>query len=92
MILKYDSCKTSIIIHNFVDHPKTRAFLSHCGMNSVCETAFFGIPAACVPFFIDQNRNVRMLEQRKMGLKLSKEDTNRDNVVTVINELLYNKQ
>jgi MGT family glycosyltransferase len=35
-------------------HPNTRAFVSHCGVNSVHEAIFCGIPIVGIPLFADQ--------------------------------------
>jgi UDP:flavonoid glycosyltransferase YjiC (YdhE family) len=35
-------------------HPKVHAFVSHCGMNSVYESLYVGIPLLCVPRCSDQ--------------------------------------
>ena len=38
-------------------HPSVRAFVSHCGMNSVSESLYYGKPILAIPFFGDQNYN-----------------------------------
>ena len=35
-------------------HPQTRAFLSHCGANSLYEAAYHGVPIVALPFYGDQ--------------------------------------
>ena len=37
--------------------PQTRAFMSHCGANSLYEAAFHGVPIIALPFFADQPGN-----------------------------------
>jgi hypothetical protein len=32
-------------------HPKTAAFVSHVGVNSLNEAVYFGVPMVVVPFF-----------------------------------------
>jgi UDP:flavonoid glycosyltransferase YjiC (YdhE family) len=38
-------------IIQFLAHPKTVAFVSHIGLNSLNEAVHFGIPLVAVPFF-----------------------------------------
>uniref|UniRef100_A0A183C3A9 glucuronosyltransferase n=1 Tax=Globodera pallida TaxID=36090 RepID=A0A183C3A9_GLOPA len=49
-------------------HPKTMAFVSHCGMNSVMESTFYGVPMVCMPFFGDQYYNAELLAFQNIGL------------------------
>uniref|UniRef100_A0A183BZ58 glucuronosyltransferase n=1 Tax=Globodera pallida TaxID=36090 RepID=A0A183BZ58_GLOPA len=54
-------------------HPKTMAFVSHCGMNSVLESTYYGVPMVCVPFFGDQYYNSESLARQKIGLVVDRE-------------------
>ncbi|CAD5235188.1 unnamed protein product [Bursaphelenchus xylophilus] len=70
---------------------KTVGFISHCGMNSMSEANFFGVPMICIPFYGDQFRNVKALIQRKIGLELPKKSVNKENLVKVLGELINKK-
>lgn len=35
-------------------HPNTHVFMSHCGVHSVYEAAFHGVPVVAVPFQFEQ--------------------------------------
>merc|ERR1719343_1102583 len=37
-----------------LDHPKVKAFVTHCGANSTHEGIYHGVPLVAVPFFEDQ--------------------------------------
>ncbi|KAI3416201.1 hypothetical protein GPALN_005746 [Globodera pallida] len=64
----------NIVLQNWINqkeilaHPKTMAFVSHCGMNSVMEGTFYGVPMVCMPFFGDQYYNAELLAIQKIGL------------------------
>lgn len=56
------------------------------------EANYFGVPMVCVPFYGDQSRNIKMLEQKGIGIELKKTTINKKNIVKVFSELLNNKQ
>ena len=52
-------------------NPKTRLFISHCGINSFFEAAYFGVPVLAVPLWGDQiNNAVRLTDYLYMGLRV----------------------
>ncbi|KAL3096234.1 hypothetical protein niasHT_021948 [Heterodera trifolii] len=51
-------------------HPKTRAFVTHCGLNSVTESVRAGVPVLAIPLFGDQLHNAILAEQKGVGIKL----------------------
>ncbi|KAI3414177.1 hypothetical protein GPALN_011634 [Globodera pallida] len=73
IILKQFKFK-NVVLQNWINqkellaHPKTMAFVSHCGMNSVMESIFYGIPMVCMPFFGDQYYNAELLAFQNIGL------------------------
>nr|AGA84058.1 UDP-glucosyltransferase isoform 2 [Picrorhiza kurrooa] len=44
-----------------LDHESTGGFVSHCGWNSVMESAYFGVPVIAMPMRIEQPLSGRML-------------------------------
>ncbi|KAI3408160.1 hypothetical protein GPALN_012008 [Globodera pallida] len=51
-------------------HPKTRAFVSHCGLNSLTESVRAGVPILVIPLFGDQKYNAILAEHKGVGIKL----------------------
>ena len=46
-------------------------FLTHCGMNSVNESLYFGVPLVMLPQTPEQNRVANRVEELGAGLRLS---------------------
>ncbi|KAL7747665.1 hypothetical protein RI367_006954 [Sorochytrium milnesiophthora] len=44
-----------------LEHPATRAFVSHCGWNSTIEALGFGMPIVAWPMFAEQHANAAMV-------------------------------
>uniref|UniRef100_A0A1I8B825 glucuronosyltransferase n=1 Tax=Meloidogyne hapla TaxID=6305 RepID=A0A1I8B825_MELHA len=53
-------------------HPNLKLFITHCGYNSLLESATAGIPILAIPFFFDQFRNARVAERNGWGLNFDK--------------------
>ncbi|KAL3097171.1 hypothetical protein niasHT_030166 [Heterodera trifolii] len=51
-------------------HPKMRAFVSHCGLNSVSEAARFGVPILAIPLFADQLYNAILARVKGIAVQL----------------------
>ncbi|RCN32488.1 UDP-glucoronosyl and UDP-glucosyl transferase [Ancylostoma caninum] len=53
-------------------HPKTKAFITHGGYNSVQEAILTGTPLIAIPLFGDQPKNARLIERHGIGMILQK--------------------
>uniref|UniRef100_A0A183BM23 glucuronosyltransferase n=1 Tax=Globodera pallida TaxID=36090 RepID=A0A183BM23_GLOPA len=51
-------------------HPKVRAFVSHCGLNSVSEAARSGVPILAIPLFGDQLYNAILARMKGIAVQL----------------------
>ncbi|XP_037040047.1 UDP-glucosyltransferase 2-like isoform X4 [Bradysia coprophila] len=45
--------------NDILAHPRTKAFMSHCGLLGTQESVWYGIPVVGIPLFTDQHRNMK---------------------------------
>uniref|UniRef100_A0A915EHN6 UDP-glucuronosyltransferase n=1 Tax=Ditylenchus dipsaci TaxID=166011 RepID=A0A915EHN6_9BILA len=50
-----------------MEHPNLKAFITHCGMNSINEAAHAGVPMVAVPLFGDQLFNAALVKHKAIG-------------------------
>jgi MGT family glycosyltransferase len=66
----------NIEIYNFTDQiavlKKADVFLTHCGMNSVSESLYFGVPLVMLPQTKEQSGVAQRVLQFSAGIKLEK--------------------
>jgi hypothetical protein len=73
-------------------HPAIRAFVSHCGANSVHEAIFHGKPIVAMPFFDDQRYNgPRLVELGLASACLLRETLTQDTVGAAVRDALDNE-
>ncbi len=68
---------------------KADVFLSHCGMNSVSESLYFGVPLVMLPQTAEQGAVAERTRQLGAGLKLEKTDEN--SILRAVHEVLSNR-
>ncbi|XP_035692474.1 UDP-glucuronosyltransferase 2C1-like [Branchiostoma floridae] len=51
-------------------HPKTKAFVSHCGYNGVAEAMYHGVPLVGMPLFAEQFDNIARMVARGIAVSL----------------------
>ncbi|CAM0875271.1 unnamed protein product [Alopecurus aequalis] len=57
-----------------VAHAAVCAFLTHCGWSSTIEGMQYGHPLIMLPFFGDQGPNARLMEIKKVGLQVARNE------------------
>ncbi|XP_037078819.1 UDP-glucuronosyltransferase 2B10-like [Pollicipes pollicipes] len=72
-------------------HPNTRLFVNHCGINSVMEAIYNGVPMLGVPIFGDQGENAKFMEYRGLGIAVEKESMTDEALLRSLKTLLYNQ-
>ncbi|KAF8373514.1 hypothetical protein PRIPAC_79943, partial [Pristionchus pacificus] len=58
--------------NDILAHPKTVAFITHAGYNSIGESIASGTPLITIPLAADQFRNSRLVEYRGFGVRVDK--------------------
>ncbi|XP_014275916.1 UDP-glucosyltransferase 2 [Halyomorpha halys] len=72
-------------------HNNTVLFITHGGYLSLVEAVNFGVPVIGIPFFGDQGKNFRFVEEVGIGKMLRLADINYDNVSRMVKEVLSNR-
>lgn len=67
---------------------KADTFISHCGMNSVNESLYFGVPLVMLPQTAEQGGVATRVAQLGAGIKLEK--TDEESILDAINTILQN--
>ncbi|XP_046512510.1 UDP-glucuronosyltransferase 2C1-like [Equus quagga] len=50
--------------NDLLGHPKTRAFITHCGTNGIYEAIYHGVPMVGIPMFGDQVDNIARIKAK----------------------------
>ena len=66
-------------------HPNVVLFMTHCGLLSVQESIYHGVPVIGIPLMIDQYINANQIVQKKLGLQIKYSDIkNADQIYQLI--------
>ncbi|KAJ1365482.1 hypothetical protein KIN20_025794 [Parelaphostrongylus tenuis] len=69
-------------------HPKTKAFISHGGYNSIQEAIITGVPLVTIPLFGDQPKNAKWAEKHRIAVNLRKNSLTVDAIVNALEKIL----
>jgi glucuronosyltransferase len=73
-----------------LEHPKTKAFLTHCGINGITEATFYGVPLVAMPFFADQDFSAYRIVAQEVGLLLESRGLTQEIMDSTFHEILNN--
>ncbi|KAI6179014.1 UDP-glucuronosyltransferase [Aphelenchoides besseyi] len=76
--------------NHILAHPSMKAFMTHGGANSLSESSYAGVPMIGIPLFGDQNRNAINIEERGLGLRLTKDKLTKEAIVDALRQVVYN--
>lgn len=87
---EFGELPSNISVFSHVDQiavlQQTDAFVSHCGMNSVSESLYFGVPLIMLPQTSEQSGVARRVYELGAGINLEKTDA--DSILNAINEII----
>uniref|UniRef100_A0AC34F4P8 UDP-glucuronosyltransferase n=1 Tax=Panagrolaimus sp. ES5 TaxID=591445 RepID=A0AC34F4P8_9BILA len=73
---------------DLLQHPKTKAFITHGGYNGLQEALVAAKPLLVVPLFGDQFKNARIAEKHGFGITLKKSEMSKEKVAAALEALL----
>ncbi|XP_075477657.1 mogroside IIIx synthase-like [Primulina tabacum] len=76
-------------------HKSVGAFMSHCGMSSTLETAYFAVPVIALPLKLDQYLNARLLVEAGVGAEAEKDENGnwrRENIANAVKRVFLEKK
>ncbi|XP_078604051.1 UDP-glucuronosyltransferase 2C1-like [Branchiostoma floridae x Branchiostoma japonicum] len=76
--------------NDLLAHPKTRAFVTHVGKNSMYEALYHGVPMVCFPLFGDQPGNAARVVARGLGVSLDFRTVTSDQLYHALLRVLTN--
>jgi glucuronosyltransferase len=71
-------------------HPKIKLFMTHCGLLSIQEAVYHGVPVLGLPIFGDQNVNANLAAQLGFGEEIEILDVTEDGLEASINNVVKN--
>ncbi|XP_029642945.1 UDP-glucuronosyltransferase 2B20-like [Octopus sinensis] len=78
--------------NDLLGHPKTKLFITHCGINGQFEALYHGVPMLGFPIFADQFHNGHQIHVKEYGISMDIYNYNKDELVSNINELIENSK
>lgn len=73
-------------------HKNVKLFISHCGLGSVVESKYHGVPIVGIPLFADQEPNADMVVNEGWGVKVDFVALTEESLSDGISEVLNNKK
>lgn len=72
-------------------HKNVKLFISHCGLGSVVESKYHGVPILAIPLFADQGMNAESIVNEGWSFMLNSKTMTEDEFTEAIHQLLYNE-
>ncbi|TMS32318.1 hypothetical protein L596_000174 [Steinernema carpocapsae] len=68
--------------------PQTKAFITHCGLNSLTETIHSGVPVLAIPLFGDQQYNAAIVKYRQFGENIAVREVTESTLYALLTKIL----
>ncbi|DAA28612.1 TPA: UDP glucuronosyltransferase 2 family-like [Bos taurus] len=76
--------------NDLLGHPKTRAFITHCGTNGVYEAIYHGVPMVGIPLFADQYDNVVRMQAKGAAVEVDLQRMTSADLLNALKEVINN--
>src|SRR6218665_3063516 len=76
--------------NDILGHPKTKLFITHCGINGLHEALYNGVPMIGFPLYAEQHMNCHRVQKKEFGLQMKVQDFTPDQLFQNIQEVLNN--
>ncbi|KAJ8910830.1 hypothetical protein NQ315_015565 [Exocentrus adspersus] len=81
---------------DLLQHPNVVLFITQCGLQSMEESIFNHVPMVGMPFYGDQSRNAKIMEENGLGLVVDRKNLIKDDfyraIMEVINKPIYREK
>ncbi|KAG7314854.1 hypothetical protein KOW79_022157 [Hemibagrus wyckioides] len=76
--------------NDLLGHPKTKAFITHGGINGVYEAIYHGVPMVGLPLFADQPENVNHMKAKGTALMLDINNMGTEDLKQAVSDVINN--
>ena len=74
--------------NDLLAHPNMKLFITHCGMNSIVETFYHGVPVIGFPHNVDQFSNAALAKSKGIGEAMAIHDFTSEKLHTSISDVI----
>ncbi|XP_017299495.2 UDP-glucuronosyltransferase 2B31-like [Diaphorina citri] len=83
-------CRKWLPQHDLLAHPKIKLFITQGGLQSLQESVYFEVPLIGIPFFGDQDYNVKIIKNLGIGTYMDFDSVSTEVLYNLMKEVLYN--
>ncbi|XDA77593.1 hypothetical protein R6Z07M_007687 [Ovis aries] len=76
--------------NDLLGHPKTRAFITHCGTNGIYEAIYHGVPMVGIPLFGDQHDNVARMKAKGAAVEVDLRRMTSEDLLNALKAVINN--
>ncbi|XP_068831434.1 UDP-glucuronosyltransferase 2C1-like isoform X3 [Capricornis sumatraensis] len=76
--------------NDLLGHPKTRAFITHCGTNGIYEAIYHGVPMVGIPMFGDQHDNLARMKAKGAAVEVDLRRMTSEDLLNALKAVINN--